>query len=198
MRDHRPSRQNYVMAAVLLGTMAALSNSTARAEFNGADRAVADISRYCTACWRNARLHPEVWSDCTQQVFARLLERVPPQDWERSLRGDGLERREFLRAIDAVKKRSRRERWLGNLPEGGVADRHNPDERRLADDRDAVRNAARQLLSDRQQQILRLSFEGWSVHDIASNLDLPEARVSDEKYKAVRKLREHFTGHSGL
>ncbi|MGE3806308.1 MAG: sigma-70 family RNA polymerase sigma factor [Gemmataceae bacterium] len=195
MRNHRPGRQSYVVAAVLLGTMAALSQpGMARADLSGADRAVADLSRYCSACWRNARVHPDRWTDCTQQVFARLLERVPPQNWDRSLHGDGLERREFLRAIDAVKKRTRRERWLANLPEAGVADRHHPNERRLAEDREAVRDAAAEVLSNRQQQILQLSFEGWSVRDIASNLELPEARVSDEKYKAIRKLRAHFVG----
>jgi DNA-directed RNA polymerase specialized sigma24 family protein len=37
-----------------------------------------------------------------------------------------------------------------------------------------------------------LSFEGWSVHDIAHELRVPPERVSDEKYKAIRKLRDHF------
>jgi len=46
-------------------------------------QAVNNISRYCTTCWRNARLHPECWSDCTQEVFRRLLERVPADDWDR-------------------------------------------------------------------------------------------------------------------
>jgi hypothetical protein len=37
-----------------------------------------------------------------------------------------------------------------------------------------------------------MSFEGWSVHDIAGELSLPAERVSDEKYKAIRRLREHL------
>ena len=48
------------------------------------------------------------------------------------------------------------------------------------------------MLSPRQQRIVRMSFEGWSVHDIASELRLPPERVSDEKYKAIRKLRATF------
>jgi DNA-binding NarL/FixJ family response regulator len=48
------------------------------------------------------------------------------------------------------------------------------------------------LLTPRQQRILQMSFEGWSVHDIAADLRLPPERISDEKYKAVRKLREHL------
>ena len=26
---------------------------------------VRDIQRYCTVCWRNARLDPNLWEDCT-------------------------------------------------------------------------------------------------------------------------------------
>jgi hypothetical protein len=39
-----------------------------------------------------------------------------------------------------------------------------------------------------------MTFDGWSVQDIARELALGTERVSDEKYKAVRKLREYFAG----
>jgi len=39
---------------------------------------------------------------------------------------------------------------------------------------------------------LQLSFEGWSVPEIGNELSLSVERVSDEKYKAVRKLRSHL------
>ena len=54
------------------------------------------------------------------------------------------------------------------------------------------RQAAMELLSERQQRIIQLSLEGWSVHDIASELKTGPERVSDEKYKAIRKLREYL------
>ena len=60
------------------------------------------------------------------------------------------------------------------------------------EERDAVRQAASQLLSVRQQTILRMICEGWSVTDIAQELATTPERVSDEKYKAVQKLRAHF------
>ena len=37
-----------------------------------------------------------------------------------------------------------------------------------------------------------MSFEGWSVKDIAEELQTPAERISDEKYKAVCKLRERL------
>ena len=38
---------------------------------------VRDIQRYCTVCWRNARLDPDLWDDCTQEVCCRLLDQGP-------------------------------------------------------------------------------------------------------------------------
>jgi RNA polymerase sigma factor (sigma-70 family) len=154
-------------------------------------RAITDLGRYCTTCWRNAHLPADSWNDCTQEVFRRLLERVPSASWDQVLRAEGHERREFLRAIDAVKKRTQRARkWSPALE--AVADRREREAGRLHEERDAVRRAAEQLLSPRQQRILQMSFEGWSVQDVARELHLPAERVSDEKYKAVRKLRAHL------
>ncbi len=188
-----PSRgRRYLVAMVLGTTLSALGTaaSPAAAAPEATLRAVTDISRYCTTCWRNARLSPDCWTDCTQEVFSRLMERVPTDSWSQVLKVDGDERREFLRAIDAVKKRSQRRRKFSAGVE--VADRRDQHERRLADERDAVRQAAEEVLSPRQQRIMQMSFEGWSVQDIATELGLPAERVSDEKYKAVRKLREHL------
>src|SRR5208283_71728 len=152
---------------------------------------VNDISRYCAACWRNARLHPDCWTDCTQDVFTRLLERVAPHEWDRVLLADGDERREFLRAIDAVKKRTQRRHKCATLLEDAVADQRTMSDGRAAD-RAAVEQVAAELLSPRQQRILQMSFEGWAVPEIARVLLTTPERVSDEKYKAIRKLREHL------
>jgi RNA polymerase sigma factor (sigma-70 family) len=187
----RPKRGRY-WAAMVLGTALSTMGSSVAGPAPAEARAVNDISRYCTACWRNARLDPACWPDCTQEVFCRLLERVAPEAWEQMLKVEGEERREFLRAIDAVKKRTQRSRRWSNTHIDTVADRHELHERGLADHRDAVHQVAAQLLSQRQQHILQLSFEGWSVQDIADELHVSPERVSDEKYKAVRKLREHF------
>jgi RNA polymerase sigma factor (sigma-70 family) len=182
------------LAALVLGTaLTAVGSAPARPhESEAALRAVGDISRYCTACWRNARLHPDAWTDCTQDVFSRLMERVHPEDWCSVLRDESDERRELLRAIDAVKKRSQRSRKFAALVDDAIADRQDSIARERTDDRKAVEAAAAELLSDRQQRILRLSFEGWSVQEIATELSIGPDRVSDEKYKAIRKLREHL------
>ena len=71
---------------------------------------VRDIQRYCTACWRNARLDPRLWDDCTQEVCCRLLTkaRQGQLDMTQVLAEDTPERRELVRAIDMVRKRVQR------------------------------------------------------------------------------------------
>jgi RNA polymerase sigma factor (sigma-70 family) len=182
-------RRQYLVAMVLGTTLSAMGGAAPAAELT--NRAVTDISRYCTACWRNARLHPDAWNDCTQEVLCRLLERVAPDTWDQILQAEGEERRELIRAIDAVKKRTQRARTHVDSVEL-LADRHDPQERRLQDDRDAIRHVADNVLSPRQHRIVQMTMEGWSVHDMARELRLPAERISDEKYKAVRKLRDHL------
>jgi RNA polymerase sigma factor (sigma-70 family) len=184
-----------MVAAVVLGTaLSALGTSLAEAAVatDTSVRTVNDISRYCTACWRNARIPVDSWNDCTQDVLTRLLERVSPEEWDQVLKVEGDERREFLRAIDAVKKRSKRQHKTCGYPVEDVADGHDLYGRGVAEERSTVTQAAAEVLSPRQQRILQLSFEGGSVNEIATELKTTPERVSDEKYKAIRKLREHL------
>ena len=182
----RAGKAGYVAAAVFLGASLANMAGPARADTG----AIQDLSRYCTVCWRNARLHPDSWADCTQEVFCRLLRTVPEADWRQMLAQEGDERREFLRAIDAVKKRTQRSRRLVPLPpdvaaSGALDSRSN-------EDLEGLRTAAARLLTARQGRILELSLAGWTVQEIADKLETPAPRISDEKYKAIRKLGRHL------
>jgi RNA polymerase sigma factor (sigma-70 family) len=181
-------RSRAMMVAVVLGT--ALTAGEAQAAPDA--KAVQDISRYCQACWRNARLPADRWGDCTQEVFTRLLERLESDKWLAVLKDDETaERREFLRAIDAVKKRVQRSRKaVGLTPE--LADARGRGENTVRDDREAVAHAAREVLGPRQRRILELTAAGWAVPEIATELATTAERVSDEKYKAVRKLQHYF------
>jgi RNA polymerase sigma factor (sigma-70 family) len=178
-------RPRYVAALVVTTALTALGSSAEAAT----QKAVQDLSRYCTACWRNARLQPDAWPDCTQEVFRRLLERVTPERWGRVLAKETEERQEFLRAIDAVKKRVQRAHRPTPLTQEVADDRANH-RHQVAEQRRAVLDAARRHLSPRQERVIALSFDGWSVQEIARKLDLSTARVSDEKYKAIRRLQK--------
>jgi RNA polymerase sigma factor (sigma-70 family) len=155
---------------------------------------VRDIQRYCTACWRNARLDPRLWDDCTQEVCCRLLTkaRQGQLDLTQVLAEDAPERRELVRAIDMVRKRVQRTKRFqpldGFTPSTDV-DRRHRDRLELGEILEAAREA---VLSERQDRIIELWMRGWSVPEIGEELDMPLARVSDEKYKALRKLEQHL------
>lgn len=158
---------------------------------------VRDIQRYCTVCWRNARLDPGLWDDCTQEVCCRLLTkaRAGQLDLNLVLADDTPERRELVRAIDMVRKRVQRSRRLQPLeacstPGPDVDQRH-----RTRQELGEILEAARQaVLTPRQDRIVELWTRGWTVPEISESLNLPVARVSDEKYKALRKLENHLAG----
>jgi len=154
-----------------------------------------DIQRYCTVCWRNARLDPRLWDDCTQEVCCRLLGKARQGDLDLNqvLGDDTPERRELVRAIDMVRKRVQRAKKYQPLDSAFTStvdhDRIHRDRLELGEILEAARHA---VLSDRQDRILELWMRGWTVPEIAVELKLPSARVSDEKYKALRKLEQHL------
>ncbi|MBX3399939.1 MAG: sigma-70 family RNA polymerase sigma factor [Gemmataceae bacterium] len=179
-----------MMAAMVIGTALGALGSDARAA-TADPQAITDIGKYCTVCWRNARLPEDRWSDCTQEVMVRLLERVERDRWGNIFAEETNERREFLRAIDAVKKRTQRARKYSSL-----ADDHADPRNELAGDlrheRETLNRAAGAVLNDRQRAIVELTTGGYGVPEIAAQLGTTVERVSDEKYKAIRKLRSHF------
>ncbi len=199
MRGFIPSaaaRSRSMMVAVVIGTALTAGGAEAQTQAStpvstGDHDAVRDISRYCQACWRNARLPADRWDDCTQQVFSRLLETVDANKWATLLKTEDDDRREFFRAIDAVKKRTQRARRYADLTPD-VADVRGRFDDRLRDQREVLNRAANEVLSPRQQRIVELTAGGWAVPDIAQELGTTTERVSDEKYKAIRKLRNHL------
>jgi len=156
---------------------------------------VRDIQRYCTVCWRNARLDPGLWDDCTQEVCCRLLAkaRAGELDLNLVLAEDTEERRELVRAIDMVRKRVQRAKRHQSLDPvmtpGPDLDRRDRERQELGEILEAARAAT---LTGRQDRIVELWTRGWTVPEIAESLKMPVARVSDEKYKALRKLERHL------
>jgi RNA polymerase sigma factor (sigma-70 family) len=158
---------------------------------------VRDIQRYCTVCWRNARLDPGLWDDCTQEVCCRLLSkaREGQLDLNLVLADDTAERRELVRAIDMVRKRVQRSKRYQPLDDqmtpGPDLDQRHRNRQELGEILEAARQA---VLTPRQDRIVELWTRGWTVPEIGESMNLPVSRVSDEKYKALRKLERHLAG----
>jgi RNA polymerase sigma factor (sigma-70 family) len=144
------------------------------------------VGRYCMASWRNAGIHPQDWSDCTQDAMTSLLERVSAERLGSAVVDpESPERRELKRAIWRTIQRWRRTPRPHSLNGSQLTDGSAArDDLELSD----WLVAALQTLSARQQHILSRWSEGYSIDEIAEQLGIAAARVSDEKYKALRKL----------
>jgi RNA polymerase sigma factor (sigma-70 family) len=189
----RPIRKRSTTTMALVVGLAALTAQASESDL------VHNIQRYCAVCWRNARLDPGLWDDCTQEVCCRLLTKARAGELELGLvlAEDTPERRELVRAIDMVRKRVQRTRRHAVLDDqstpGPDLDQRTRDRQELGEILEAARRA---VLSPRQDRIVELWTRGWTVPDIAQSLGLPVARVSDEKYKALRKLERHLASNS--
>lgn len=157
--------------------------------------AVEQVQRYCSASWRNAGISDGEWDDCTQHAIASLLERVPRSSLVTAVnQRESEERRELNRAIWRTTQRWRRARRHTSLdaleayePSAQVESDHEQELQRM---RDAVGRCLH-VLNPTQQEIIRRTSDGASVSDIAAAMDLPAARISDQKYKAIKKLRDY-------
>ncbi len=184
----RARRVSPTAMAVVIG-IAALTGGVSENDL------VRDIQRYCTVCWRNARLDPTLWDDCTQEVCCRLLEkaRSGELDLAKVLGDDAPERRELVRAIDMVRKRVQRTRRTQSLEASlqAAAD-HDQHARARLELGEILETARKAVLSQRQDRIIELGLRGWTTPEIASELGMSSTRVSDEKYKALRKLERQL------
>ena len=123
---------------------------------------VRDIQRYCTVCWRNARLDPTLWDDCTQEVCCRLLTKARAGELELAqvLADDTPERRELVRAIDMVRKRVQRAKRHQAIDSTSIAgtdhDSRHRDRLELGEILEAARRA---VLSPRQDRIALRKLE---------------------------------------
>ena len=187
MKPEKSKSRRVTMAAFSAAVAASVSlGSVGPAEARTLDQ----VERYCATSWRNAGIHPQDWSDCTQEAITRLLERVPQNRLEAVLDdGESPEKRELKRAIWSTIQRWRRAPRLGSVDGMQFADSH--DDTESLELRDSL-DAALRSVSPRQQRILALWSEGYSIDEIARSLGISAPRASDEKYKAIAKLKKRL------
>jgi RNA polymerase sigma factor (sigma-70 family) len=183
----KASQRAVAACAAALAASVGLAAPTAPAQARTFDQ----VERYCATSWRNAGIHPQDWSDCTQEAITQLLERVPQNRIGAALQdSETPERRELKRAVWRTIQRWRRSPRLGTLDGSQVADSSDPALRH--DTRDSLDIALRSV-SGRQQRILAMWSEGYTIDEIARQLGISAPRASDEKYKAIRKLQKVLT-----
>ena len=154
-------------------------------------QALEQMNRYCAASWRQAQISPQDWADCTQEVLMDLLNRISRERLPKAMcHKQSAERRELNRAIWATAQRWRRARRASSLGTADIADERTS--RQATTERIRADLAERfAILPELQRQIMQQTLDGASVAEIAAALQLPAPRVSDEKYKAIGKLRQN-------
>jgi RNA polymerase sigma factor (sigma-70 family) len=190
MASQTPPNRHLKLAACAVAFAAAMGGSASASEM----QAIEQIEHYCTASWRNAGISHQEWTDCTQQALLELLERVSRGGLSEAIENrESAERRELNRTVWRTIQRWRRSPRLLSLDEARTMDVNTDvSSQQHADAWDQVMHAAEQCLSERQQQILLMTRDGWRVGEIAEELTISAARVSDEKYKAIAKLQSHL------
>jgi DNA-directed RNA polymerase specialized sigma24 family protein len=181
----------------------AASTADAGANINPAPQAtqveaevLTKIRAYCIRSWQNAGIARQEWEDCTQDVFQRLLENLDASEVKVAITNrDSTERRELNRSIWATAQRRRRAvRHSSIVDDNAQETAIDPWPERMQA-LDQVRSAISDPeanLNGTQKEIVNRWSQGESIAAIASTLELSAARVSDEKYKAISKIRKYL------
>lgn len=181
-----------LIAACAMAMAAAVGTSVSAAPCESPS--LARLERYCTTSWKNAGIRRDDWEDATQQTLLEMLEQTSAEGLSSAIDDpESIERRELNRAVWRIVQRSRRSRK--NV---SYNDRTMPVAEMRGEPGSGARvwseldDVARDVLSERQRSILDLTRQGWRVSEIADKLQIPASRVSDEKYKAIARLREEI------
>lgn len=162
---------------------------------------LAQLDRYLARTWARAGISPQAADDCTQGVYTTLL-----QNWGRgpfdsllaevgtmgiraTLSRDTPEGPDFFRAIDTVKKRAQRERNFAPLDDNANVPAANGDV--TAESwRGALHEAIARNLSPREAALIHATLQGETPAEIALQWGVAPKTVSNEKTRAIQKLRE--------
>ena len=164
---------------------------------------LAQLDRYLGRAWFRAGIAAQHHDDCTQAVYATLLQSLGRDRFD-SLLGeighsgirDVLSREtaegpDFFRAVDAVKKRAQRERSFQTLDGVDVAADRPGDS--PADWKSTVQDAIDRSLSPREAALIQATLQGESPAEIANQWGVAPKTVSNEKSRAFQKLRDALT-----
>lgn len=137
--------------------------------------------------------HRQEAEDLTQEVFLKLYQGGSYNSQRGSL-GSYLTTLTRSHAIDRLRSRSNRrqilKRWQGDMT--GTPTMQPVEQAALQERREQVRGALAQL-SDRQRQVLELSYyEGLSQSDIAKRLQRPLGTVKGWARQGLLKLRDQL------
>jgi DNA-directed RNA polymerase specialized sigma24 family protein len=165
---------------------------------------IEQLNRYLSRAWSRAGVPQQLHDDSTQAVYVSLLQNLGSSRFE-SLLGDigrnGVrdvlsretpEGPDFFRAVDTVKKRAQREKTFQPLDTVDVA-AADPGEDALGLWRGALQEAIDQTLTPREASLVYDTLKGMTPAEIAASWGVAPKTVSNEKTRALQKLRDALT-----
>jgi len=157
------------------------------------------LNKYLGRSWHRAGLPTRVHDDCTQTVYATLLQHFGRDRFDALLGEVGnwgvrevfsretAEGIDFFRAVDMVKKRSQRERVHQPLDAIDIAS--SASDPATQAQRDSLREAIDDALSPREASLIQETLKGRTPAEIAQSWGVAPKTVSNEKSRVLQKLR---------
>ena len=183
------------------------TGSTEAADPEAIRRGLLQLDRYLARTWARAGLPSHKHDDCTQAVYVSLLSTFGRDGFDaltadvgrngirEVLSRETAEGPDFFRAIDATKKRAQRERNLHSLDDG-ASDPSAPV--RDGDWSEAIGQAIDRSLSPREAELIRSTMAGETPAEIAARWGVAPKTVSNEKTRALNKLRSFLVAEDPL
>lgn len=162
---------------------------------------LSQLNRYLNRTWYRAGISPQLHDDSTQAVYVTLLQNLGSVRFNSLLADIGqngirdvLSREtadgpDFFRAIDMVKKRAQREKAFQPLDSVDVASTPTADPANWSQ-RGALEEAIAQSLTPREASLIHDTLSGKTPAEIAQEWGVAPKTVSNEKTRALQKLRE--------
>jgi DNA-binding CsgD family transcriptional regulator len=180
-----------------------LASPVAQADPQALESGLSQLDRYLARAWARAGISSQHYDDCTQAVYTTLLqnlgrdgfdhlvEDIGHQGVRQVLNAETSEGPDFFRAVDMVKKRAQREKSFQSLDAypTEVAAPIGWDGA-TADWRGALNEAIDRSLSSREADLIRATLQGKTPAEIAAQWGVAPKTVSNEKTRAIQKLRE--------
>ena len=199
------STPNTAWDAALVSSQVDSLLGTSRGQVDAADvtSGLAQLDRYLARSWFRAGIAPQQHDDSTQAVYTSLLQGLGRDRFDQLLADVGQfgirdvlsretpEGPDFFRAIDSVKKRVQRERSFQPLDAVEVASSRS--ENAQTDWKGMLQEAILSSLSPREAALIQATLNGETPAEIAEQWGIAPKTVSNEKTRALQKLRDVLT-----
>ncbi len=166
-----------------------------------ASAGLSQLDRYLARAWFRAGIPAQQHDDCSQAVYTTLLQGLGRGRFDHLLGEVGqfgirdvlsretAEGPDFFRAIDTIKKRAQRERSFQPLDAVDSSSLNRPDGSQ-AELKRTLQEAILRSLSPREAALIQATLQGETPAEIAQQWGIAPKTVSNEKTRAIQKLRD--------